>query len=99
MSGSGDAGRQRLEAVVRGRVQAVGFRYFVLREASRLGLDGWVANDADGSVRLVAEGDRDDLDRLAERVSVGPAGAQIADIDVRWTAAQGAGTGFSVRRR
>jgi acylphosphatase len=92
-----DAGRQRLEAVVRGRVQGVGFRYFVLREANRLGLDGWVANEADGSVRLVAEGDRVDLDRLAERVSVGPAGAAIADLDVRWTAAQGGWSGFSVR--
>ena len=91
------AGRQRLEAVVRGRVQGVGFRYFVLREANRLGLAGWVANEADGSVRLIAEGDRVDLDRLAERVSVGPAGAAIADMDVRWTDAQGDWTGFSVR--
>ena len=90
-------GRQRLEAVVRGRVQGVGFRYFVLREASHLGLDGWVANEPDGSVRLVAEGDREDLDRLAERVSVGPTGAHIADLDVRWGVARGAGTGFSVR--
>ena len=97
MTDTAGNGRQRLEAVVRGRVQGVGFRYFVLREANRLALDGWVANDADGSVRLIAEGDRVDLDRLAERVSVGPAGATIADLEVRWSAAQGGWSGFSVR--
>jgi acylphosphatase len=97
MTGSGAAGRQRLDAVVRGLVQGVGFRYFVLREASSLGLDGWVANEADGSVRVVAEGDRVSLDRLAERVSIGPAGAHIADLEVRWEAARGAGNGFTVR--
>ena len=97
MTDSDRDGRQRLEAVIRGRVQGVGFRWFVLREASRLGLDGWVANEPDGSVRLVAEGGRVDLDRLAERVSVGPSGAHVADLDVRWGAACGAGNGFSVR--
>jgi len=45
----------RLEAVVRGRVQGVGFRYYVSREARRLGLAGWVANERDGSVRAVVE--------------------------------------------
>ena len=69
----------------------------VKREASHLGLDGWVANEADGSVRLVAEGERVVLDRLAERVSIGPAGAQIADLEVHWAAAQGSWSGFSVR--
>ena len=97
MTGTTAEGPARLEAVVRGRVQGVGFRYYILREANRLGLVGWVANESDGSVRLVAEGDRVDLDRLAERVSIGPAGAAIADLDVRWTAAQGGWSGFSVR--
>ena len=47
---------QRLVATVRGMVQGVGFRWFVQREAARLGLDGWVANQVDGSVEVVAEG-------------------------------------------
>src|SRR5439155_20058522 len=55
---------QRLEATVRGRVQGVGFRYFVVREAMELGLVGWVANAADGSVVLVAEGPPAALDAL-----------------------------------
>jgi acylphosphatase len=45
----------RLDALVRGRVQGVGFRYFVLREARRLDLDGWTSNEADGSVRVVVD--------------------------------------------
>jgi hypothetical protein len=46
----------RLHAVVHGRVQGVGFRYFVMREARALGLSGWVRNQADGSVEVEAEG-------------------------------------------
>ena len=49
---------EALEAVVRGRVQGVGFRYFAHREAMALGLAGWVANESDGSVRCLAVGDR-----------------------------------------
>ena len=60
----GGAGRARLDARVRGRVQGVGYRVFALREAGSLGLDGFVANEADGSVRVVAEGRRADLEAL-----------------------------------
>ena len=67
----------RLEATVRGRVQGVGFRYFVVRESRRLGLSGWVANEADGSVRLVAEGTADAIGQLEEAIRVGPAGAVV----------------------
>jgi acylphosphatase len=88
---------ERLDATVRGRVQGVGFRWFVTREADRLGLSGWVANQADGSVRVVAEGERSDLDRLAERLSVGPAGAGVVDVSLGWSAARGVDEGFSVR--
>jgi acylphosphatase len=67
----------RLEATVRGRVQGVGFRYFVVRESRRLGLSGWVANEADGSVRLVAEGTADAIGQLEGAIRVGPAGAVV----------------------
>ncbi|MEZ4517558.1 MAG: acylphosphatase [Chloroflexota bacterium] len=46
----------RLDATVTGRVQGVSFRYYTLQEAQRLGLVGWVANQRDGSVKVVAEG-------------------------------------------
>jgi acylphosphatase len=67
----------RLEATVRGRVQGVGFRYFVVRESRRLGLAGWVANELDGSVRVVAEGDEAAIGTLEERLHVGPPGAVV----------------------
>ena len=67
----------RLVAVVRGYVQGVGFRWFVQREAARLGLEGWVANQADGSVEVVAEGPEDVLGQLVLVLWEGPAGSSV----------------------
>jgi acylphosphatase len=87
----------RLDATVSGRVQGVGFRYFVLREAMALGLDGWVANAPDGSVRCVAEGPRDDLERLLERLNVGPAVSTVERVSAAWMPATGTLGRFAVR--
>jgi acylphosphatase len=87
----------RLEATVRGRVQGVGFRYFVVRRAMELGVVGWVANAADGSVRCVAEGDAADLDALAASLEVGPLGAIVDAVDVVRMAATGRFERFQVR--
>ena len=87
----------RLDATVSGRVQGVGFRYFVLREAMDLGVDGWVANTAGGTVRCVAEGRRDDLETLLERLHEGPAAAIVERVSVAWMPATGALGPFSVR--
>jgi acylphosphatase len=82
--GAGRLGR--LEATVRGRVQGVGFRYFVVRRALELDLVGWVANAPDGSVQLVAEGPVDALDLLEAGVRAGPVGAVVEAVDaVRMT--------------
>ena len=67
----------RLEATVRGRVQGVGFRYFVVREARRLDLVGWVANESDGSVKVIAVGDGSAIDTLEEALHGGPPGAIV----------------------
>ena len=72
-----NAAPERLEAVVRGRVQGVAFRWYTQREARRLGLTGWVRNQPDGSVRLVAEGPRDLLDLLWEWLARGPDRARV----------------------
>jgi acylphosphatase len=87
----------RLEAVVRGRVQGVGFRYHVVREARRLGLVGWVANEHDGSVRAVAEGTSAALDRLEELLRTGPPGSIISGVSVVRMAATDRFEGFAVR--
>jgi acylphosphatase len=87
----------RLEATVRGRVQGVGFRYWVVRRASDLGVTGWVANELDGSVRCVAEGATDALDQLEELLRRGPIGAVVEDVQVVRMPAVGSFTGFGVR--
>jgi acylphosphatase len=92
-----DDGAARLEAVVRGRVQGVGFRYFVLREAARLGVRGWVANEADGSVRLVAEGPKGALVELLGALREGPSGAVVRSLSEEWPPAAGGFDGFHVR--
>jgi acylphosphatase len=76
--------KARLEAIVRGRVQGVGFRYFVLREATRLGLSGWVANLSDGGLQCVAEGPKPALELLAASLTAGPPGSHVADVSLHW---------------
>jgi len=90
-------GSQRLVATVRGYVQGVGFRWFVEREAARLGLDGWVANQLDGSVEVVAEGPKDLLGRLVLVLWEGPAGSSVSEVAVRHEPARGNLIGFAIR--
>ena len=92
----GGLGRARLDASVRGRVQGVGFRVFALREAGMLGLDGFVANEADGSVRVVAEGRRADLEALAARLADGPPAGYVDRVIARWEPARGMAHGFRI---
>jgi len=91
------AAERRLVATVRGHVQGVGFRWYVQREAVRLGLDGWVANLADGSVEVVAEGSEALLDQLLLQLWEGPAGSSVSDIGVRHEPVRGNIVGFSIR--
>ena len=88
---------ERLEAHVRGRVQGVGFRYFVLEHASRLRLQGWVANDRDGAVSLVAEGSRPILEKLLALLEDGPPAARVDRVDTIWSSATGEFARFGVR--
>ncbi len=68
--------------IVRGRVQGVGFRWFVEREAHMLGIAGWVRNNHDGSVEVLAQGTRDQLLGLHSRLREGPRAARVDSIDV-----------------
>ncbi|HSW41643.1 MAG TPA: acylphosphatase [Patescibacteria group bacterium] len=87
----------RLDATVIGGVQGVGFRWFVRDAAQRLGVRGWVANEADGSVRCVAEGPRTSLEALLRALAVGPLGAHVERVVPRWGAAGGALGRFEIR--
>ena len=66
-----------LHFLIRGRVQGVGFRWFVHREASELGLRGWVRNTDDGAVEVVASGPLEDLDELRAELKKGSRGSRV----------------------
>ena len=70
-----------LHVRVTGRVQGVGFRWFVRERARRLGLSGWVRNLRDGSVEVAAAGDSGQLDLLIGELRRGPEGADVASVD------------------
>lgn len=87
----------RLSAIVHGRVQGVFFRDFTRRQAWALGLTGYVRNLPDGTVAVVAEGPRDALQQLLERIRVGPSGANVEKVDFRWGDHSGEFDRFEVR--
>jgi len=87
---------ERLHALVRGDVQGVGFRYFVQRKAQQLGLRGWVRNNDDGTVELVAEGERAVLEQLKHAVEEGPRMARVERVDTHWSEATGTLGGFEL---
>ena len=89
--------RQRYEATIHGRVQGVGFRWFVRSAASRLQLVGWVANEPSGSVRVVAEGDEANLNELARLLAEGPSGSHVERVDGETSAASGSFGKFEIR--
>ena len=76
--------RASFHAVVSGSVQGGFFRVFVVREASGLGLRGIVRNLPDGRVHVIAEGERQILDQLVQRLRKGPPQAQVSDVSVEW---------------
>lgn len=79
--------RRRL--VVHGTVQGVGYRWSLSREASRLGVAGWVRNRPDGTVEAVAEGTDDAVAALVAWCRSGPDGAQVTGVDVTDEALEG----------
>jgi acylphosphatase len=83
--------------LVSGRVQGVGYRYFVQESALVEGISGWVRNLPNGSVEVLAEGDVEALDRLARHLARGPAMAQVDRVDVSEEAPSGRGGAFTVR--
>ena len=75
---------KRLEARVCGRVQVVMFRDFTRRFAKKLGLSGFVRNETDGSVWVVAEGEEAALNLLLAKLNRGPIFARVEDVEIEW---------------
>ena len=80
---------ERLDITVHGRVQGVAFRYHTQRQARKLGVTGWVRNNPDGSVHMVAEGSRAELKTFYAWVRHGPDHARVDRQEMTWD--QGSG--------
>jgi acylphosphatase len=87
---------ERLHGLIRGDVQGVGFRFFMIRQAKALGLDGWVQNRDDGTVEFVAEGSRRDLEKLERAAREGPRMARVTGVEVSWSQATGGLSHFDI---
>ena len=89
--------RRACRYLVSGRVQGVGFRFFVESAAMREGLHGWVSNLPDGRVEISAEGDADALERFERHVRHGPPGARVDEVETEDQMPTGRATGFAIR--
>jgi acylphosphatase len=87
----------RVRAVVAGRVQGVGFRAFAREKAEALGLSGYVRNVPDGSVEVVAEGEREAAERLLAILREAFWAARVDDVRSEMTQPEGEFSGFSIR--
>lgn len=85
-------------AIIRGRVQGVGFRVFTREAALRLGLTGWVRNLPTGEVEVQAEGDENTLTELLTELSAGPPWSHVSDIDIQWAHTSERCDHFRIRR-
>lgn len=97
-SASNGADVARLRLVVGGRVQGVGFRYGTLDRAKSLRLTGWVRNCSNGTVEVLAEGAREQLQQLERWCHDGPRGALVSRVDAEWLRATGEFTTFAIER-
>ena len=87
--------RVALHLAIHGRVQGVGFRYSMLREAESLGVTGWVRNRRDGSVEAVIQGSRDKVEAMRLWAEHGPDGSQVSGLVA--TPAEGEFARFDLR--
>ena len=85
-----------LHAVIEGRVQGVGFRYFVQEKATGLNLNGWVRNTYDEKVEVWAEGERETLEILLNFLRRGPRSAFVTQVKQSWEEPGGKYQRFSV---
>ena len=88
---------KRMHAIVLGRVQGVGFRYFVKRAASELNLVGWVRNLSDGTVEVEVEGPEEDVEEFREKLWKGPGLGRVDDVKEEMLEPTGSYEGFGIR--
>jgi acylphosphatase len=86
-----------LHVMVEGHVQGVGYRYFVQEVAAGLNVTGWVRNRMDGSVEVMAEGKRENLEKLLASLRRGPRSAYVSELHFDWLPVTGEFADFRVR--
>jgi acylphosphatase len=91
-----DSSRNAKRFVISGRVQGVGFRYFVRQQALALRLAGWVRNLPDGRVEAFVEGSSSEIDSIEQRLREGPPGSHVEDLDIS-NAAPSLAADFKIR--
>jgi acylphosphatase len=96
-SGKNENDREELHAVVHGRVQGIGFRYFVVEHALALGLRGFARNLSNGDVEVLAQGPRSALERLLLLLRQGPSSAYVTEVTTTWRQPTEHVSGFHVR--
>lgn len=89
--------KERLSIRIFGFVQGVGFRFDSSHYASRLGLSGWVKNEPDGSVSIIAEGETASLQNFLNFCYNGVKYAKVVKIETHWLEAMGKFVDFSIR--
>ena len=88
----------RSRVLISGLVQGVFFRREISYLARQLGVTGWTRNLSDGSVEVVAEGDKEAIDKLIQFCRVGPSGARVRNVKVEWDDFKGEFRGFRITR-
>lgn len=88
--------KKRVEIIINGRVQGVFFRQKTKAEAEKLSLLGWVKNEDDGTVKIVAEGEREKIKKLIKWLRVGPRFARVDSTKISWQKAQNEFSQFEI---
>ena len=91
------ANLKRAKIICNGLVQGVGFRYFVVRNAQRIGLKGYTQNLFTGEVLTVVEGDEGLIHELLKVLKVGPSHAHVKSCAVEWNDYNGEFQNFDVK--
>ena len=87
----------QIHVIIKGYVQGVGFRFFVLEKANVLGIQGWVRNTISGQVEVLAEGTVEQINQFLELIKQGPRQALVTDIEIEKNDPSGEFIGFSLR--
>jgi acylphosphatase len=89
-------GRKSAHILVLGRVEGVGFRYYVKNVADQTGVTGWVRNRFDERVEILAQGDQEKMEKFIALVRVGPSASLVTDMAIEWCVADPAFSKFSI---